>query len=128
MSTALHKINVLNEEPASTSKINFTLYTSKKKILYLKHKPIQYIVVIQLNMDTLIHSPELATNQYKNCMMETKGTKKKKNFKSSHSHITRCVDITSYILHLLINVANKMKNQFKFITTPNNNSNILLGI
>lgn len=76
MSTALHKINVLNEEPASTSKINFTLYTSKKKKLYLKHKPIQYIVVIQLNMDTLIHSPELATNQYKNCMMETKGTKK----------------------------------------------------
>lgn len=33
MSTALHKINVLNEEPASTSKINFTLYTSKKKII-----------------------------------------------------------------------------------------------
>lgn len=127
MSTALHKINVLNAEPASTSKINFTLYTSQKKTLYLKHKPIQYIVVIQLNMDIVIHSPELVTNQYKNCMMETKGTKKKK-FKSSHSHITRCVDITSYILHLPINVANKIKNQFKFITTPNNNSNILLGI
>lgn len=84
MSTALHKINVLNEEPASTSKINFTLYTSKKKI----------ISETQTNSIHCCHSIE---HGHINSLTRTshqpiqelydgnKRNQKKKKFKSSHS-------------------------------------------